>query len=161
MPGDDIGPEIVAAAMLVLEAANEVHDLDLRLTEIATGMASYRKNGVTLSRKSHSSTRNGGEGARPLAAFALRRASISLAKSRPGQVTYASSGDGSPEHIAGELLKSMAEINKILKLPNVRERFATLGADPVGETAEQFGSYIKSEVAKFAKVARERRLELE
>lgn len=48
MPGDDIGPEIVAAAMLVLEAANEVHDLDLRLTEIATGMASYRKNGVTL-----------------------------------------------------------------------------------------------------------------
>jgi tripartite-type tricarboxylate transporter receptor subunit TctC len=91
----------------------------------------------------------------------LRRASISLAKSRPGQVTYASSGDGSPEHIAGELLKSMAEINKILKLPDVRERFATLGADPAGETAEQFGSYIKSEVAKFAKVARERHLELE
>ncbi len=55
----------------------------------------------------------------------------------------------------------MAEINKILKLPDVRERFATLGADPAGETAEQFGSYIKSEVAKFAKVARERHLELE
>ena len=55
----------------------------------------------------------------------------------------------------------MAEINKILKLPDVRERFATLGADPVGETAEQFGSYIKSEVAKFAKVGRERHLELE
>ncbi len=48
MPGDDIGPEIVAAAVQVLKAADEVHGLDLRLTEIATGMASYRKHGTTL-----------------------------------------------------------------------------------------------------------------
>jgi tripartite-type tricarboxylate transporter receptor subunit TctC len=181
---------------------------------------------------------------------------IALAKSRPGEVTYASSGEGSPEQIAAELLKSMAgidlvhvpykggspaavaviagesslgfntapvaipyirngrlkalactepkrnpalpdvptvaesglagyamttwygliapsgvsrdvveklntEINRILKLPDVRERFATLGADPVGGTAEQFGSYIKSEVAKFARLAKERHLTLE
>jgi tripartite-type tricarboxylate transporter receptor subunit TctC len=57
--------------------------------------------------------------------------------------------------------KLNVEINRILKLPDVRERFATLGADPVGGTAEQFGSYIKSEVAKFTKVAKERHLELE
>ncbi len=181
---------------------------------------------------------------------------IALAKSRPGQVTYASSGEGSPEHIAGELFKSMAgvdlihvpykgggpsavaiiggetvvgfntapvaiphvksgrlrvlavtedrrnptlpdvptvaeaalpgyamttwyglvapagvpretvsrlnaEINRILKLPDVRDRFATLGADPVGGASEQFGSYIKSEVAKFARLAKERKLALE
>ena len=48
MPGDDIGPEIVAAAVEVLKAADQVHGLDLRLTEIETGMASYRKNGTTL-----------------------------------------------------------------------------------------------------------------
>jgi isocitrate/isopropylmalate dehydrogenase len=48
MPGDDIGPEIVAAAMQVLKAADQVHGLGLRLTEIETGMASHRKNGTTL-----------------------------------------------------------------------------------------------------------------
>ena len=36
---------------------------------------------------------------------------IALAKSRPGQVTFASSGDGSPEHIAAEMFKSMAGID--------------------------------------------------
>ena len=181
---------------------------------------------------------------------------IALAKSRPGQVTYASSGDGSPEHIAAEMFKSMAgvdmthvpykgggpsavaiiggetvvgfntapvaiphvknnrlkvlavteakrtptlpdvptvaeaglpgyamstwyglvaptgvpreaiarlntDINRILRLPDVRERFATLGAEPRGGSAEQFGAYIKSEVAKFSKLAKERGLVLE
>jgi tripartite-type tricarboxylate transporter receptor subunit TctC len=54
-----------------------------------------------------------------------------------------------------------AEINKVLKLPDVRDRFATLGADPVGGTPDQFGAYIKSEVGKFARLARERGLKLE
>jgi len=48
MPGDDIGPEITAAARRVLEAANEVYSLGLRLTDIDVGMASHRKNGTTL-----------------------------------------------------------------------------------------------------------------
>jgi len=181
---------------------------------------------------------------------------IALAKSRPGQVTFASSGDGSPEHIAAEMFKSIAgidmthvpykgggpsavaiiggetvvgfntapvaiphvknnrlkvlavteakrtptlpdvptvaeaglpgyamstwyglvaptgvpreaiarlntDINRILRLPDVRDRFATLGAEPRGGTAEQFGAYIKSEVAKFSKLAKERGLVLE
>jgi hypothetical protein len=43
----------------------------------------------------------------------------------------------------------------------VRERFATLGADPVGGSAEQFGAYIKAEVAKFARLAKERNIVLE
>ena len=36
---------------------------------------------------------------------------IALAKSRPGQINYASSGNGTPPHLAGELFKSMAHIN--------------------------------------------------
>jgi 3-isopropylmalate dehydrogenase len=48
MPGDDIGPEIVAAAVQVLKTADAVHGLGVRLTEIETGMASHRKNGTTL-----------------------------------------------------------------------------------------------------------------
>jgi tripartite-type tricarboxylate transporter receptor subunit TctC len=53
------------------------------------------------------------------------------------------------------------EVNRVLKLPDVRDRFATLGADTVGGSAEQFGAYIKSEVAKFARLAKERGLALE
>jgi isocitrate/isopropylmalate dehydrogenase len=48
MPGDDIGPEITAAALTVLKAVDEVHGLGLRLTEIDVGVASYQKNGTTL-----------------------------------------------------------------------------------------------------------------
>lgn len=38
---------------------------------------------------------------------------IALAKARPGQLFYASAGNGSPPHLAGELLKSMAGIDII------------------------------------------------
>ncbi len=48
MPGDDIGPEIVAAALAALSAADEVFAMDLRLTTVEVGMPSYRKHGTTL-----------------------------------------------------------------------------------------------------------------
>ena len=38
---------------------------------------------------------------------------IALAKSRPGQINYASAGNGSTHHFCGELLKSMAGIDMI------------------------------------------------
>ena len=41
---------------------------------------------------------------------------IALAKARPGQLTYGSAGNGSPSHLAGELLKTMAGIN-LLHVP--------------------------------------------
>ncbi|MEW6449244.1 MAG: tripartite tricarboxylate transporter substrate binding protein [Pseudomonadota bacterium] len=36
---------------------------------------------------------------------------VALAKSKPGQLSYASPGAGTPQHIAGELLKSVAGID--------------------------------------------------
>jgi tripartite-type tricarboxylate transporter receptor subunit TctC len=41
---------------------------------------------------------------------------IALAKAKPGQLSYASSGVGAPPHLAGELLKTMAKID-ILHVP--------------------------------------------
>ncbi len=41
---------------------------------------------------------------------------IALAKTRPGQLTYGSAGNGSPSHLAGELLKTMSGIN-LLHVP--------------------------------------------
>lgn len=59
---------------------------------------------------------------------------------------------GTPEAIVGRL---KSEISKILKQPDIRERFVTLGAEPVGSTPEQFAAFYRNEVTKWAKVVRE------
>jgi tripartite-type tricarboxylate transporter receptor subunit TctC len=46
------------------------------------------------------------------------------------------------------------ETNRILGLPDLRERLATEGAELGGGTPESFGSYLRAEVAKWAKVVR-------
>ena len=48
-----------------------------------------------------------------------------------------------------------SEINKALKSPDVGERFASDGSEPVGRTPENFAAYIKSEIAKWAKIVKE------
>ncbi|MCE9640229.1 MAG: tripartite tricarboxylate transporter substrate binding protein [Betaproteobacteria bacterium] len=174
---------------------------------------------------------------------------INLAKSRPGQINYASSGSGGAPHLAAELFNSMAgvklvhiaykgsgpsfidvlggqvpltcdsltqglpyvksgrlravatlgpkrtpvlpdvptvgetlkgyevvnwfglvlpaatprevvarlhsEIVKILLSPDIKERLSAQGADPVGSSPEEFGAFMKSETAKWARVIKE------
>jgi tripartite-type tricarboxylate transporter receptor subunit TctC len=48
-----------------------------------------------------------------------------------------------------------AEIAKIVKIPELRDRFLALGAEPVGSTPEQFAVFFRNEVAKWAKVVKE------
>ncbi len=48
MAGDDIGPEIVAAAMAVVRAADAEFSLGLRFTDVEVGMGSHRMHGTTL-----------------------------------------------------------------------------------------------------------------
>ena len=182
---------------------------------------------------------------------------VALAKSKPGQIAYASSGNGSVEQMAGEMLKNAAkidlvhvpykgggpaaidlvaghvfvgfgtvpsvlqfikdgrvrvlavtsenrvavlpevptvaesaipgyamstwygivapagtplpvvaqlnrEIAKVIAEPQIREKFLSLGADPLGRmTPDQFGAYIRSEVAKYGKVVRDNNLRVE
>ena len=175
---------------------------------------------------------------------------VALAKSRPGQLPYASAGNGSPPHLAGELLKSMAGIDmvhvpykgaapaladllgghvvmyftgmlaamphvkagklralavstakrspaapdvpavaesgmrdfdistwygvlapaatpkeiigklnaeflRVLTLPEVKQQLAREGAETAPDSPEQFGRFIQSEIAKFAKIIKE------
>ena len=47
-----------------------------------------------------------------------------------------------------------AEIVAVLKQPEVRDRIAKDGAEPVGSTPEEFGAYMRSEIAKWGKVIR-------
>jgi tripartite-type tricarboxylate transporter receptor subunit TctC len=56
---------------------------------------------------------------------------------------------GTPQQIVDVLNR---EIVKIIALPEVKERFAAAGFDPAGNTPEEFGAYIKAEIARWAKV---------
>jgi len=51
--------------------------------------------------------------------------------------------------------KLNAEVNRILQLPDVKERLVNLGTDPVGGSAEDFGRYIRADTAKWARVMKE------
>ena len=53
------------------------------------------------------------------------------------------------------------EVIKALKLPDVLERFANLGLDPVGNSPQEFGVYIRSEVAKWAKVVKDANIKVD
>jgi tripartite-type tricarboxylate transporter receptor subunit TctC len=45
-----------------------------------------------------------------------------------------------------------AEINKAMKLPEMRERFIALGADPAASTPEEFSALIRDEYARWSKL---------
>lgn len=47
------------------------------------------------------------------------------------------------------------EIVKIINMPDVRAKLEALGAEPVGNSSEEFATIVKSEVAKWAKVVKE------
>ena len=57
--------------------------------------------------------------------------------------------------------KLAAETQRILKLPDVRERIVGLGAQPVGGTPDEYRSFIRSEIAKWQKVIRDAGVKLE
>ncbi len=59
---------------------------------------------------------------------------------------------GTPRDIVQRL---NAEIVKIIGSPEVRERFGKSGVEVVAGTPEQFGAFLKSEVARWAKVVQE------
>jgi tripartite-type tricarboxylate transporter receptor subunit TctC len=51
--------------------------------------------------------------------------------------------------------KLHAEIARILQLPEVKDRLLGDGADPVGNTPDEFARFIRAETAKWTKVARD------
>jgi len=48
-----------------------------------------------------------------------------------------------------------AEIVKIINMPDVREKLVNLGAEPVGDTPDEFAALVKSEGAKWAAVVKQ------
>src|SRR5438067_1341310 len=60
---------------------------------------------------------------------------------------------GTPPEI---VVRLQAEVGKALRLPEVRERLAALGAEPVGSTPAEFGAFIRAEHARWGRIIREK-----
>ena len=65
---------------------------------------------------------------------------------------------GTPQKIVAKIA---ADVSRIVKTPDTRERFAGLGADAEGTTPVEFASYFRGDVAKWAKVVKAARLTAE
>lgn len=50
--------------------------------------------------------------------------------------------------------KLHAEVVRILKIPEIRDKLSQQGADPVGNSPEEFAAYIRAETTKWAKVVK-------
>jgi tripartite-type tricarboxylate transporter receptor subunit TctC len=57
-----------------------------------------------------------------------------------------------PQPIVGRL---NTELGRILRLADVQKNFATLGVDATTSSPEEFGAFIKTEFAKYAKLITE------
>ena len=56
---------------------------------------------------------------------------------------------------AAVIAKLNREFDRLLKLPEVRERMLDLGLAPVGGSAESFAAFVKADIARWAKVIKE------
>ena len=73
----------------------------------------------------------------------------------PGYEVLVWFGVVGPAGIPREIVAKLnTEINRILQLPDVRERFQAGGVDPVGGPAEKFGEHLKTEIAKWGRVVK-------
>ena len=59
---------------------------------------------------------------------------------------------GTPSAIVSQL---NAALNKLLASSDVRERFAALGAEPLGSSPEEFAAHIRSETTKWSRLVKE------
>ncbi|HUP95793.1 MAG TPA: tripartite tricarboxylate transporter substrate binding protein [Burkholderiales bacterium] len=59
---------------------------------------------------------------------------------------------GTPQNVVARL---NTEINKALAAPDLKDRLLTAGIQPLGNTPDQFASFIRSETGRYAKVIKE------
>ena len=60
---------------------------------------------------------------------------------------------GTPAAIVARL---HAELAKMLRAADMKQRMAELGADPGGNTPDEFGAFVRAEMARWGKVIREK-----
>ena len=61
-----------------------------------------------------------------------------------------------PAALPSDIVKRLNEaFNKVMSMPDVRERLMAGGLDPIGGTPEEFARFIRSEIVKWSKIAKE------
>ena len=65
---------------------------------------------------------------------------------------------GTPPRVVGKI---SADVSRIVRTPETRERFAGLGADSEGTTPAEFRAYFQADIAKWSKVVRAAKLAAE
>jgi tripartite-type tricarboxylate transporter receptor subunit TctC len=65
---------------------------------------------------------------------------------------------GTPRQIIDEI---RAEVVRVLQLPSIRESILALGGEPVGNRPEEFAAIIRSDIAKWKKVAEKANVRVE
>ena len=58
---------------------------------------------------------------------------------------------GTPKEI---IAKVQAEVARVLQMPDIREKLAAQGAEPVGNTPEQLAAQIRTESARYADIVK-------
>ena len=77
-------------------------------------------------------------------------------KGKDGKLDHNKAMILAPANTPREIITRLhGELVKALAAPEVRDRIKSFGAEPVGNTPEQFAAQIRSDIAKWAKVARE------
>ena len=99
---------------------------------------------------------------RPLGITSLKRSAAApeiptVAESGlPGFESVQWYGAAAPAQTPKEIVARLhAEMVRVLQVPEVKERFVADGTDPVGNSPEEFGRYIRDEIVKWTKVARD------
>ena len=98
---------------------------------------------------------------RAIAVTSLRRSPVlpdvpTIAESGlPGYEASSWFGMHAPAKTSKDIVNKLhATVAKALRTPEMIERFTSLGADPVGNTPEQFTEFVRDEIAKWAKVVK-------
>lgn len=77
----------------------------------------------------------------------------------PGFVSDTWFGIYGPKNMPADIVKRLnAEFNKAIAAPEVRERLAKLGAEPVGGTPAQFATLVSQDSARWARLIKERNI---
>ena len=60
-----------------------------------------------------------------------------------------------PAGTPGEIVSKLnAEVVRVVKLPDVREKLDGMGVEPLGNTSEQMAEWIRREIARFGPVVK-------
>jgi tripartite-type tricarboxylate transporter receptor subunit TctC len=80
----------------------------------------------------------------------------------PELVSVAWYGVGAPSGTRPEIVMRLSsEIARIMKNPDVRQRLAKVGIDPVVSTPKDFQDFVRTEVAKWSQVIREAKIQID